>query len=276
MKIKLNHWLVIFSAVLVMACTSEASEKGGSEMNVSPMERLPDNKAGTIISQAIKEAGGWENWANIKTLSYTKVIQQYDSTGAKKKEVRQFHQYQLNPLKVRFDWKEQGDKYTIINNGQQAWKYKNGKEMTGESDVNNAYNTSYGSHYTICMPFKLTDPGTVLTYEGTDTLPNGHEAHVIKTSYKDGAGSAAGMHTWWYYFDTDTNMLAANLLDYGDGFSYTQYEAFAEVQGIKINKQRKSSAANAAIELNPARTVYINENIRFNEELKDSLFEPMK
>lgn len=245
-------------------------------MDVSPMERLSDNEAGNIVRQAIEEAGGWEKWENMKTLSYTKVIQQYDSTGAKKKEVRQFHQYQLHPLKIRFDWEDEGDKYTIINNGQQAWKYKNGKEMTEEADVNNAYNSSYGSHYTMCMPFKLTDPGTVLTYEGTDTLPNGQEAHVIKTTYNEGAGSAAGMHTWWYYFDTDTNMLTANLLDYGDGITYTHYDSFADVQGIKLNKQRKSSAANTDKILNPVRSVYLNKNIRFNEELKDSLFEPMK
>lgn len=241
---------------------------------MSALKRLPDNEAGNVVSKAIAAAGGWEDWAAKKTLSYTKVIQFFDSIGSMEREVRQLHQYQLQPLKMRISWEEEGDHYTVINNGQQVWKLKNDQSLTEQTDIDQAWNSSFGSHYVMCMPFKLTDPGTVLTYQGLDTLSGGQVVHAIKTTYQEGAGSAAGKHTWWYYFDKDNYSLAANFLDYQDGFSYTQYVAFAEIQGIKLNKERKSYSTNADRDLKYVETVYKNENIQFDVTLEESLFEP--
>lgn len=271
--------IFLLGAILLIGCASEgedsASDKESIHYEVSPLERLPDQEAGNVVKKAIEEAGGWEKWADKKTLSYTKVIQYFDSMGAMEREIRQLHQYRLHPhLKIKISWEEDGNDYTIINNGQQAWKLKNGQQLTEQSDINHAWNSSFGSHYVMCMPFKLTDPGTVLTYEGLDTLANGQVVHSIKTTYKEGAGSAAGIHTWWYYFDKDDYGLAANFLDYGDGFSYTQYEAFAEIEGIKLNKERKSYSTSADRDLEYVKTVYKNENIQFDVELDNVRFEP--
>ena len=276
-----TKYLILFlGTVLFICCNFESGDKTSDEEStrtkVSPMERLADNKAGNIVRKAIEQAGGWEQWTTKKTLSYTKVMTYFDSTGIVEREVRQVHQYQLRPqLKVRISWEENGDKYTIINNGQQAWKLKNGQQLTKQSDINHAWNSSFGAHYVMCMPFKLTDPGTVLTYEGLDTISNGKVIHSIKTTYKEGAGSSAGYHTWWYYFDRADYSLIANFLDYGDGFSYTQYETFIEQQGIKLNKVRQSYRTNADRDLKYVRTVYKNKVLQFDVELEDTLFEPL-
>ena len=263
---------------LVIGCKSELNDSSTSKEStlsvLSPMERLPNNEAGNIVKKAIEQAGGWENWAAKKTLSYTKTTQYFDSTGIVTREVRQLHQYKLYPqLKVNISWEENGDKYTIINNGQQAWKYKNRQQLTEKSDLNQAWNSSFGSHYVMSMPFKMTDPGTVLTYEGLDTLANGRVVHAIKTTYEKGAGSAAGMHTWRYYFDKETYSPAANFLDYGSGVSYTQYEAFTDIDGIKLNKERHGYRTNANRDLTYIRSIYKNENIKVDVELDDTLFE---
>lgn len=253
--------------------TSKQQEQSPTE-TTSSLERLPNDKAGEVVKKAIEWAGGWEAWDKKKTLSYTKITQYFDSTGTMEREVKQLHQYQLQPqLKVNMTWEEEGDSYTIINNGEQAWKLKNGKEMKEQADVNHAWNSSFGSNYVMCMPFKLTDPGTVLAYEGLDTLDNGKVVHSIKTDYQEGAGSAAGMHTWWYYFEKDSYAPAANFLDYGNGFSYTQYEAFLEKDGIKLNQRRNSYRTNENRDLKYVRTVYMNEDVVFDKKIDAALFE---
>lgn len=273
----------IFLLTILVLCNCQNQEQSPQDQEQSPpppvasLDNLPDSEAGDIVRKSIDWAGGWDNWTGKKYLSYTKIIQYYDSTGTMERESRQLHRYQLHPqIKVNISWQEDQDQYTIVNNGEQAWKLKNGAQLTEQSDINHAWNSSFGSHYVMCMPYKLADPGTVLTYEGLDTLADGSVVHAIKTTYEKGAGSAAGMHTWWYYFDTDTYRPVANFLDYGDGFSYTHYEAFEVVDGLQLNKERKSYPTNANGDLEYLRTIYKNEDIQFDSQLEVALFEAPK
>jgi len=275
-KIFLKPCLLLCLIVLI-GCANNSNNNANTEneeVKLSPVEELPDNKAGSIVRKAIEYAGGWNDWLEKKTLTYTKEIQFFDSVGNLRREVIQLHQYQLQPqLKMRMTWQDNGDKYTIINNGQEAWKLKNGVLLTGRSDVNSAWNSSFGSQYTMCMPFKLTDPGVVLTYEGLDTLANSKVVHSIKVNYLEGAGSSAGYHTWWYYFNKDNYELAANFLNFGNGFSYTQYEEFLEQDGIKLNKERHSYHADKDRDLLYLSSTYKNKDVQFNLEFEESFFE---
>lgn len=238
---------------------------------------LPNSEAGDIVRKAIYFSGGWKNWADKENVSYTKKIQFLDSLGNQLREASQLHLYQLRPtFKASITWEEEGNKHQIINNGNQAFKLENGKLQNDEANLNAAWNSSYGSQYVVCMPFKLADPGAILTYEGLDTLHNNKIVHAIKVDYKKFAGSAGGMHTWWYYFDKDSCEPVANFLDYGAGHSYTQYESFTQVDGIKINHVRKSYKTNANRDLLFVSTIYTNENIRFNEDFDEGLFEVKK
>lgn len=269
----------ILFLVLFLGCKSDTKETAKSKSTdkkeeISSVENLPDNQAGEVVKKAIDYTGGWKEWKEKRNLSYTKIIKFYDSLGTKEREVRQLHQYQLQPsLKMHISWEEEGDQFEIKNNGEQAWKFKNGEEMKSEEEQNSAWNSSFGSQYVMGIPFKLTDPGVILEYQGIDTLANNVLAHKIKTTYQKGAGSSAGKHTWWYYFDKDSYKPVANFLDYGDGYSYTQYDEFTEVEGIKLNQQRTSYQTNKNMDLLYKTTVYINENIRFNEDFTEGLFE---
>lgn len=240
------------------------------------MDRLPDNEAGDAIRQAIAHAGGWEAWADKKTFTFYKNIEYFDSTGAKERSLRQLHQYQLHPtFKARLSWEEDGDEYVIINNGQQAWKFKNGEEMTDQASRNQAWNSSFGSHYVISMPFKLTDPGVILTDQGLDTIRNDRVVHSVKVQYEEDAGSSGGMHDWWYYFDPDTYGLAANFLDYGDGCTFTSYQTFTTIGGIRMHEKRHSYVAAKDKEVQYLRTIYTNEEMQFDLPMEDELFEPL-
>jgi len=265
--------------LLFFGCSDEqspAQENTAAEPTENPMDRLPDNEAGDAIRQAIAHAGGWEAWADKKTFTFYKNIEYFDSTGAKERSLRQLHQYQLQPtFKARLSWEENRNEYVIINNGQQAWKFKNGEEMTDQASRNQAWNSSFGSHYVIAMPFKLTDPGVILTDEGLDTIRNDQIVRSIKVEYEEGAGSSGGMHDWWYYFDPDNYGMAANFLDYGDGCTFTSYQTFTTVGGIRMHEKRHSYGATKEKEIQYLRTVYTNEEMQFDLPMKDELFEPL-
>lgn len=267
--------------LVLIGCRNEnktdAQNVGNEVVDNSIPPNLPNSEAGAIVKKAIDFSGGWKSWSDKRTLTYTKKMQFFDALGNQPREASQLHQYQLRPrFKASITWEENGTVHQIINNGNQAWKFENGKLMTDKEDVNSAWNSSFGSHYVICIPFKLADPGTILTYAGIDTLANKQIVHSIKVVYEKGAGSAGGMHTWWYYFDKDTFKPEANFLDYGDGQSYTQYDSFTEVDGVKINHVRKSYKTNANRDLLYVSTIYTNENIRFNEDFDEGLFEIKK
>lgn len=274
----MRQWVLITVCVFIFfifACSTDSTNNTPVTQNIlAPLERLPENEAGETVRKAIDFAGGWEIWENKTTLSFYKNITHVDSTGKVERNQRQLHQYQLQPkFKARMTWQDKGNEYMIINNGEQAKKYENGKEMTDDNSKSQAWNSSFGSHYVISMPFKLTDPGVILTYEGIDSTTLKKRVHSLKVEYEKGAGSSGGFHTWWYYFDEKTYELVANFLDYGEGYSLTTYETFEELDGLRFHKKRFSHIANADKEIVQLRTIYQNEDVKFDESLDKSLFE---
>ncbi|SDB34063.1 hypothetical protein SAMN03097699_0793 [Flavobacteriaceae bacterium MAR_2010_188] len=274
-----SYTCVLCISLLFMNCKTDShkdTDTQSSEIMIkeSAIKNLPDSEAGEVIRKAINQMGGMENWESKKTLSYNKIIKFFDSTGTQLREVKQLHEYQLQPeLKIKITWEEDGDSYESINNGTQAWKFKNGEQMTSEEDKNGAWNSTFGSHYVATMPFKLTDQGAQFQYIGLDTLAKGEIVHNVKTTYAKGAGSAAGFHTWWYYFDKDTYQPVANFLDFGDGFSYIHNESFTEVDGIKLPHKRKSYRTNEARELLYITTDYSYEDYEFDKVFDEGYFE---
>lgn len=278
---KANASLITLMVILLFfGCKNEdkaaSQNRSNKEIDNSTTPNLSNSEAGAIVQKAIDFSGGWKNWKEKKALTYTKKIQFFDSLGNQLREIHQLHQYQLQPsFKASITWEENNIAHQIINNGKQSWKLENGKSMLDKADINSAWNSSFGSHYVMCMPFKL-DPGAILTYMGIDTLDNKKIVHSIKVNYEKGTGTAGGAHTWWYYFNKDTFNPEANFLDYGDGFSYTQYDSIVEIDGIKINKMRKSYNTNANRDLQYLSTIYLNEDIRFNDHLDEGLFQVKK
>lgn len=237
------------------------------------LENLPENEGGKIIRKAIEKAGGWENWISKENLSYSKMITHLDSSGGVESTEKQFHIYELkNGFKGLIGWRIGEDSLQIINDGMQAKKYKNGIALTDDKSKDDAWDTSFGSHYVISMPFKLTDEGVTLTYEGIDTLTLDRAVHSVKVEYAKGAGSAGGMHLWWYFFDVDTYDLVGNYLDHGKGYTINTYEGFREVDGLIIHSKRNRYISNEKRERVLLRTIYEYDAMKFDVAVSDTIF----
>ena len=259
--------LCIFAALI-------SCDQQGINGETHPMDRLSEDKAGEIVRKAIEYAGGWDTWEKKENFSFYKKITQVDSTGAVIKITKQLHEYNMGPgFQGRMTWSINEDEYIIVNTGEESKKYKNGSELTDDKSKNEAWNSSFGSNYVISMPFKLTDPGTILTYEGIDSSTLDKDVYSIKVEYEIGAGSSGGMHTWWYYFDLENYDLVANYLDYGNGYSLTTYETFTEVEGVRLHLKRFSYGSNEQKERVRLKTIYENEEMQFDKKIDKSTFQ---
>ena len=259
-------------SLIIFACFL-ASCQSNEKLESNPLDRLPDNQAGEVVKKAIDFAGGWDNWERRNNFSFYKKITQVDSLGAVVKSIKQLHRYNLgNQFQARMTWSIDSVDYVIINDGDVAKKYKGETELTDDKSKKEAWNSSYGSHYVISMPYKLTDPGVTLTYEGVDNSLFDKAVHSVKVEYAKDAGSSGGMHTWWYYFDKENYDLVANFLDYGNGHSLTTYEVFEDVDGMRFHNRRFSYQSNENKEKVVLKTIYENEEMKFDQAFDSDAF----
>ncbi len=258
----------------LVGCEPESNPQ--TESVEAPMARLPGDRAGEVVRRGIEAAGGWEAWAAAPALDYQKTITFFDSTGAEARRVVQHHQYALRPdLKMRVTYEDdEGRDILLVNDGDEVGKWIDGEQATTEADRNQAWNSTFGSHYVMGMPFKLTDPGTRLSYAGRETL-GGVVVDAVRAEYDEGAGSAAGLHTWTYYFAADDGRLVANHLRFGpdpDDYDFTEYHDIAEIDGVRLPMRRVSYHSNAEAEKLGRASAYLNEAVRLDSALPDSLF----
>lgn len=267
--------LLLFVCAGLVGCGPDAAPVPQAEPVEDPMIRLPDDVAGEVVRRGIEAAGGWEAWADAPALDYQKTIAFFDSTGAETRRLTQHHRYALHPgPKMHIAYTDdEGRDVLLVNDGAEAWKWIDGERATAEEDRNQAWNSTFGSHYVMAMPFKLTDPGTRLSYAGRDTL-DGVTVDAVRAEYDEGAGSAAGLHTWTYYFAVDDGRLVANHLRYGpeaDDYDFTEYHDIREVDGVRLPMRRVSYHSNAAVERLGRASTYENTDVSLGA-LPDSLF----
>lgn len=99
--------------------------------------------------------------------------------------------------------------------------------------------------------------------------------HAVNITYQPGAGSSAEYHKWKYYFDSENGSLVGNYLDYGSGLSYTEYEQWHEVDGLRMGQRRSVYPVDKQGNLQYLTTVYINEEMKFDKPLPEELFQTL-
>lgn len=222
-----------FLIIVILSCRQRSKDAA----------RLPvamDDSSNVIINRSIAYAGSFDTFQLKKTLSFNKKTISYDSTGKILKELNQHFDYVLKPaFKARVTYKLHDTAITLIHDGQKARKLYNGKLSEDQKDIDNAWNSCYGSQFVICMPYKLKDPGIKASYLGKVKLADGLDAQVIKTSYMKGAGSNYD-HVWYYYFEPGTGKLLANSFNGKNNYwDYTQYYQLEKISGLLMPSIRK-------------------------------------
>ena len=231
-----------------------------------------------LVDKAIGHAGGWDAWMKTRSIQFRKTIVRYEPDGKVKETRVQYHKYLLHPSPMmRIDWEMNGSKGIMINNGREAKKYANGKEMTAQEDITAARGNTFGSHYVFCMPFKLRDDGTKLADGGKMTLEDGTVVQKIRTTYEKGAGDAGGMHTWTYMFDPQTGRLVCNHLEYEAGnYDWTEYFDEKPIGGLLLSTKRVGYGADANGKVGPKRSETTYDEIQTDVDFPKDTFKFLK
>jgi hypothetical protein len=260
-----------FSAIIIVMIVLSSCKQNTADNNNLPVSM--DDSSRVIIDRAIAYAGGYDAWQQKKTLSFDKKSTTYDSAGNVVRELDQHLDYMMMPeFRAKVTYKLHDTAITMVHDGQKARKYYNDKISNEQKDIDGAWNSSFGSQFVMCMPFKLKDPGIKAEYVGQMTLADSVLAQVVKTSYIKGAGSNPD-HIWYYYFEPGTGKLLANSLNGKDNYwDYTRYEKFENANGILLPSVRRGYTADTLNKPGKMISESRHFNIAFDKALPEDHF----
>lgn len=244
------------------------------------VERLPDGTAGDVVRRALEAHGGWEAWSRLPAVEYRKTTVSFDDDGAVVDSAVQQHRYALHPeRKIRIDGvDDRGREVVLANDGPEATKLVDGRPDRALAGDSPARAPTDGSHYVFSQPFKLTDAGAAFEDLGIDTLPDGAAVHAVRVRYDPGVGRSGGLHTWVYYFDVDTNLLAGYRFGEGDAVDpdgFTRHGNYRTVEGVELFGRRTAYRVVGEDSIRPVR-VYLHEDHQVVPSLPDSIFRPAR
>ncbi|PKP40632.1 MAG: hypothetical protein CVT96_08125 [Bacteroidetes bacterium HGW-Bacteroidetes-13] len=200
-----------------------------------------DTKKNTIdlINASIEAHGGMDNWNALKNISYVKRTVMYLPDGSIESEVTQKIKYVFKPkFSGKMRWEKDGVNYQIVFDGNASQLFLNGIEIQDSVLVANYFSEFMASYYVFAQPFKLLEDKANRTYEGETRLENGMPVDVVKVTYPKQNNERSD--EWWYYFDTKTHRLAANMVHHKKGYSYIENTKYQSANSLLFNAERKS------------------------------------
>jgi len=244
--------LVLCLLVVSLACQNNNKE---SLTNI-------ESKARYLVLASIEKHGGMNTWQNLQSISYNKTIILTDSTGIEESRITQRHKYQLKPkLSGTISWLSDNDSISIVYKNDAASRFVNGIEETDSTSKESAKNSFFSSFYVLFQPFKLLDDGTELIYIGEDVLESGLKVNVVQPVYE---GAKPGDDRWWYYFNKETNQLAANMVNHPPTYSYIVNLAYDNTTAITFNAHRKSYFVDSLRNVRYLRAEYFYKDYQLN------------
>lgn len=202
--------------------------------------------AETIVQKAYEAHGGKQTWDNLPSLHYEKQSTVYNADGSTRIQTLQQHHYEMGAeFWAVIHWIANDQEHEIRYTDAGAQKWVDGERIEDEKVEASAYESVNAARYTVSQPFKLSDPGVVLTYEGEDTLEEGERVHVIKASYSTENENHTKNDEWWYYFDVNSFLCLATMVYHGETYSYIKNLEYDRSTDIVFNYHRKGYAVDS-------------------------------
>ncbi|RMG81135.1 MAG: hypothetical protein D6714_13485 [Bacteroidetes bacterium] len=216
------------------ACqSSEKPQPAGLPAQLSPEVRR-------ILHNAFETAGGLDNWQNLREIHFSKYFALYDETGHIEQEVTQQHDYFPKENRWVIRWEKEGQTHEMTWEKGRFFKKINGQPDTTASPES-IKNTLLSATFVVGLPFKLTDPGAKLTYEGPDTLESGENVETIKCVYDpEKFATHSTPDVWWHYFSAEDYRHLGYKVRHADHISYVKNLQFVESGGFLLPSIRKS------------------------------------
>ncbi|MEM9547988.1 MAG: hypothetical protein AAGA77_18550, partial [Bacteroidota bacterium] len=197
MKISSKFLLAITSLIfLQLACKPKETAALEVETQVVERTNIIDTKASSIVSTMIEAMGGYENWDDLKYVSWTFFGARHlvwDKKGGR----------------VRIESPRDTMIYLIDLHNSNGRILKSGKEITETEEIKKLTDRGEGiwinDSYWLFMPFKLQDPGVTVTYVREDTMMGGAPSSVLSLTFK-GVGNTPN-NKYEVYVDKKDNLI---------------------------------------------------------------------
>lgn len=197
----------------------------------SPVQKIDDPQVRHVLDCAFAQSGDWDQFSRLRNISYTKRSVLLDSLGKVESDVTEIHDFTFgkNSEHQITRLTPEGDSIVFRMRKDRLEKTVNGKTVQADSqEIIKAINTA---HYTLLMPWKLTDAGTRLSYEGIDTLMGSVPCHVLEASYASG-------EPWRYYFDEKSCEYLAAWASHGPFGALVMNDSTTTISGLTFNTRR--------------------------------------
>ncbi len=179
-----NHKRASLAAALLFLIAACAGQPGSSEITESPSD-----PALRLAQKVMDALGGKEAWDNTRHIRFT-------FFG------RRTHHWDKRTGNHRLEGdSEDGQRYVVLQNIQTRAGdvYVDGVKLDGtdaEEWRDRAYRSWINDTYWLLMPYKLRDPGVLLSYEGTETV-DGQPYEVLHLRFES-VGLTPGDQYWAY------------------------------------------------------------------------------
>uniref|UniRef100_UPI0040477CA7 DUF6503 family protein n=1 Tax=Roseivirga sp. TaxID=1964215 RepID=UPI0040477CA7 len=228
--------------------------------------KSPVLDANTIVAKAYEAHGGKDAWDRIGTLRYQKESTVYNADGSTRVQSLQDHDYTMQPtFSAVVKWNEDTSYHQITLKDGIAKKWINVKELIDEKVRAAAEEAVYTALYTVSQPFKLSDPGVILSFEGEDVLEEGQAVYVVKASYNTANENHTQSDEWWYFFDQSSYLCLATMVHHGSTYSYIKNLEFDHTTDIIFNGHRKGYAVDSVRKILYHQSEYFYRNYQIQD-----------
>jgi len=216
-----------------------------------------------VLEKSIEAHGGLDAWRSIDSLNYDKKVILYYENGSVESQVIQHHEYILSPsFSASINWVVDTVEHRILHQGDSTIKLIDGNSVNDSLILQSAFNTVMSAKYVVSQPFKLLDDGVDLTYQGKEGLEDNRSVDVLLADYDTTNSNHTKNDRWWYYFDSNSSLCVANMVNHGETFSYIKNLSYDSTTGIVFNRHRKSYRVDKDKNIEFLRAEYFYENYR--------------
>lgn len=242
---KIIRFTLIISLILYLSCREGNKENLDKEID-----------AKRIIEKSIEVHGGMQNYKNIQYFGFEKTFSLFKADGSVEDHKKQLHEYYPLESSFQINWKERDTFYSNSQHGDNfSQQINTQKNLNAEAvKIKSAINASV---FTIFLPWKILDSGSLLSFDGEHTLSDGTEVFVVKVEYNP---NKHDNHTqsdiWWHYFNKKSYIHEGYTVALSDHTSTVRNLSFQTVNGFIFPKRRKSWRVNETGEKEYLRASY--------------------
>ena len=136
---------------------------------------------------------------------------------------------------MAIDYTTVGDELTVTVNGSAELSPETSAKMRLDRENGMFWRDYFG--FLVGLPMKLTDPGTHLDPDTTDTEFGGRSVQSIRVTYDADVGG----DTWYFYFDPETAELVGCRFYEDESKNegeYIVFEGLVEASGLRLPRSR--------------------------------------